>query len=102
MDGPGGRAASIKWRWSSKVGARSPFEIFVRDVELTANIHHEEGAYWADVPQLPGCFASGDTFDELFDSLKEGVQLYLENDDRGTDEAPFQIKGAILSDSASA
>jgi hypothetical protein len=42
-------------------------------MELTARIHIEEGSYWADVPELPGCFASGDTLDELFESLQEGV-----------------------------
>jgi predicted RNase H-like HicB family nuclease len=44
---------------------------------LTARIQIEEGSYWADIPELPGCFASGDTLDELFESLKEGVALYL-------------------------
>jgi len=46
-------------------------------MELTARIHIEEGSYWANVPELRGCFASGDTLDELFESLQEGVALYL-------------------------
>ena len=46
-------------------------------MELTARIHIEEGGCWADVSELPGCFASGDTLDELFNSLQEGVALYL-------------------------
>lgn len=46
-------------------------------MEPTARIHIEDGSYWADVPELPGCFASGDTLDELFESLQEGVALYL-------------------------
>jgi predicted RNase H-like HicB family nuclease len=46
-------------------------------VELTARIHIEEGSCWAGVPELPGCFASGDTLDELFESLQGGVALYL-------------------------
>jgi HicB_like antitoxin of bacterial toxin-antitoxin system len=37
-------------------------------------------SYWADIPELPGCFASGDTLDELFKSLQEGVALYLADD----------------------
>lgn len=45
-------------------------------MELTARIHIEDDSYWADVPELPGCFASGDTLDELFESLQEGVALY--------------------------
>jgi predicted RNase H-like HicB family nuclease len=72
----------------------------VWNMELTANIHQEDGAYWADVPELPGCFASGETFDELFDSLREGVRLYLEDDDRRNSASPLQIKAAVLSDSA--
>ena len=46
-------------------------------MELTARIHIEEGSLWADVPELPGCFSSGDTLGELFESLHEGVALYL-------------------------
>jgi predicted RNase H-like HicB family nuclease len=46
-------------------------------MELTAKIHIEDGSYWADIPELPGCFASGDTLDELFESLQEGVAFYL-------------------------
>ncbi len=49
-------------------------------VEVTARIHLEDGSYWADIPELPGCFASGDTLDELFESLQEGVALYLTDD----------------------
>jgi predicted RNase H-like HicB family nuclease len=46
-------------------------------VELSANIHREDGSYWADISELPGCFASGYTLEELIDSLLEGVHLYL-------------------------
>lgn len=46
-------------------------------MKLTACIHVEDGGYWIDVPELPGCFASGDTLAELFESLQEGVALYL-------------------------
>jgi predicted RNase H-like HicB family nuclease len=46
-------------------------------MKLTAAIHHECGGYWAEVVELPGCFAAGDSFDELFESLHEGIRLYL-------------------------
>ena len=46
-------------------------------MEYTARIHHEDGTYWAEVPQLPGVFASGDTLDELLEGLQEAVALYL-------------------------
>jgi predicted RNase H-like HicB family nuclease len=75
-------------------------------MELTANIHREDGSYWADVSELPGCFASGDNLDELFTSLREGIQLYVESDGRSNDYgslgARLQIKVAVLSDAAPA
>jgi predicted RNase H-like HicB family nuclease len=46
-------------------------------MEYTARIHREDHTYWADVPELPGVFASGDTVDELLNGLKEAVALYL-------------------------
>ena len=46
-------------------------------IEYTARIHHEDGTYWAEMPELPGAFASGDTVDELLDGLKEAVALHL-------------------------
>lgn len=49
-------------------------------MECKALIHHEDGAYWAEVPALPGCFASGHTFDELVEALGEAIVLYLKDD----------------------
>ena len=74
-------------------------------MELTVNVHLEDGSYWADVPELPGCFATGDTLDELFDSLREGIQLYLAAEDSpngGPDGRPLRVKSAVLTDVGSA
>ena len=79
--------------------------IYERDLkmELTANIHREDGSYWADVPKPPGCFASGDTLDELFDSLLEGVHLYMEDAEAQTSsDSSLQVVSAVLSDAATA
>jgi predicted RNase H-like HicB family nuclease len=65
-------------------------------MELTARIHIEDGSYWADVLELPGCFASGDTLDELFESLKEGVAFYLAGE--GEQGAPMHVATATLTD----
>ena len=50
-------------------------------MELTMRIHFEDGSYWAEIPELPGCFASGGSLDELFVSLREGVGLYLADEE---------------------
>ncbi len=69
-------------------------------VEITANIRLEDGSYWADVPALPGCFAAGTTLDELIDSLREGIELYL-TDERGSGpEGPLRLTAAVLSDAS--
>jgi predicted RNase H-like HicB family nuclease len=53
-------------------------------MKLTIQMHIEGDAYWAEVHELPGCFAAGSTLDELFASLREGVSLYLQG--RGTED----------------
>ncbi len=69
------------------------------NVEITANIRIEDGSYWAEVPALPGCFASGTSLDELFDSLQEGIELYLEDDDVDVaPDGPLRLTSAVLSD----
>ncbi len=65
-------------------------------MELTARIHSEDGSYWADVQALPGCFASGDTLDELFESLQEGIALHLANE--GEQGGPLHVATATLTD----
>ena len=65
-------------------------------MELTARIHIENGSYWADVAELPGCFASGESLDELFASLQEGVAVYLA--DEGEQSGPLHVATATLTD----
>ena len=45
--------------------------------ELHVDVHHEDGSYWAEVREPPGCVASGDTAAELIESVEEAVALYL-------------------------
>lgn len=46
-------------------------------MDLTVVIHEEQGRLWSEVPELPGCFASGRTLEELGEALAEAVGLYL-------------------------
>ena len=52
-------------------------------MEIDVVIHHdsETESYWAESPQLPGCHGAGKTLEELYESLQEAVQLYLEDGD---------------------
>ncbi len=69
-------------------------------MELTASIRAEDGSYWAEVVELPGCFASGETLDELFEALREGIAAYLaERPSEGREiDGELQIKAVVLSD----
>ena len=71
-------------------------------MELTAHVHLEDGSYWAEVEELPGCFASGETLDELMAGLSEAIALCLESGERGgsgaTPERPLHLQTAVLND----
>lgn len=58
-------------------------------MEFRALIHEEDGAYWAEVKELPGCFASGANLDELKEALIEAITFCLDDDQnaKGTPSA---------------
>lgn len=42
-------------------------------------LHTDDGVrFGVTVPDLPGCFSAGDTFDEALDSVVEAIDLHLE------------------------
>ncbi len=48
--------------------------------ELTAIIETaEEGGYWAICPEIPGANGQGETIEEAKESLKNAIQLILED-----------------------
>jgi predicted RNase H-like HicB family nuclease len=50
-------------------------------VEYIVRVHEEDdSSFWAEVLDLPGCFASGDTLDELREALAEAISLYVADD----------------------
>jgi predicted RNase H-like HicB family nuclease len=66
--------------------------------QLHVNVHQEDGSYWAEVQELPGCFAAGDTVAELIESIEAAVALYLAPPD--VEEAPpvaIELAGFDLS-----
>jgi len=64
-------------------------------MRLKAQVQREkDGSYWAEVVDLPGCFASGDSFDELLEALKEAIGLCL--DDRGPPSNAFETEVAEI------
>lgn len=71
-------------------------------MELTAKVHHEDGMFWAEVNELPGCFASGETPAELIETLDEAVSLYLSPPPSGGGKQHPTIRaGAVIGGSLS-
>ena len=38
----------------------------------------EEGGYWAEMPEYPGCYTQAETIDELQENVRETVLCYIE------------------------
>jgi len=47
-------------------------------MEYALAVHEENGKYGVTVPDLPGCFSAGDTFDEALESAREAIDAHLE------------------------
>lgn len=45
------------------------------------HVHAEDGSLWAEVPDLPGLFVSGDNEAEIREALEEAIGMYLSSED---------------------
>lgn len=45
--------------------------------DVTIKMREEDGTLWATVEEYPGVFATGDTIEELVESVREGLELVL-------------------------
>lgn len=56
-------------------------------LSCAVHIHPEDDHLWAEVEELPGCFASGRNEEELEEALIEAIELYL-----STDQSRVQVQ----------
>ena len=48
-------------------------------MKLTVQVHNDEdGGFWAEVEEIPGCITQGDTVEELEANLREVIEMSLE------------------------
>ena len=46
---------------------------------VTAHVYRaEEGGFWAEMPEYPGCYTQGETMDELKGNVREAVLCYID------------------------
>ncbi|MEO6813824.1 MAG: type II toxin-antitoxin system HicB family antitoxin [Ginsengibacter sp.] len=58
-----------------------------------------DGTIWARVPDLDGCFSSGDTIDEAKVNVKDAIALYLKDlkDENKPIPQPSLLKAELVS-----
>lgn len=57
------------------------------EIKVTVNVHAEDdGSFWAEVEEFPGCFASAADRAQLVEAVKEAVELYIQDGDVSEDE----------------
>lgn len=60
-----------------------------------AVIHTEEASgYWAEVPDLAGCFTQGTTLDEIYHNLTEAISCHLGIDAVRSPDVPANFGSA--------
>ncbi|MBC8439600.1 MAG: type II toxin-antitoxin system HicB family antitoxin [Deltaproteobacteria bacterium] len=62
-------------------------------------IHKDEDTgYGVTIPDIPGCFAYGDTQEEAILNIQEAVELYYHGEDISDPPAPSQMEDLLNSD----
>ncbi len=62
-------------------------------------IHKDEDTgFGVTIPDIPGCFACGDTQEEAIANIQETVELYYDGEDVSEPPAPSQITDLLNSD----
>jgi predicted RNase H-like HicB family nuclease len=54
-------------------------------------LDEDDGGYWAKVAELPGCYTSGETLDEIAENVKDAIAAYLESFEDSDEEPPRQV-----------
>ncbi|MDR1482008.1 MAG: type II toxin-antitoxin system HicB family antitoxin [Synergistaceae bacterium] len=58
----------------------------------------EQGGYWGECPELPGCFSQGETANELMSNMKEAIELYLEGEEQPAESDRIsEVRELVLS-----
>lgn len=68
-----------------------------------AIFHKEEGIFWVEFPDLPGCYTTGDDISEVMELAQEALDLYLATqiESEVVPESPTDIRSISLNDETS-
>lgn len=56
----------------------------------------EDDAYIADVPELPGCMAHGESYEEALSNVQEAIQLWIDTATQYNDPIPEPAEHRLM------
>ncbi len=56
----------------------------------------EDNAYLAEVPELPGCIAHGDTYESALENIQNAIQLWIDTAKEFGDPIPVAKERKLL------
>ncbi len=65
----------------------------MEDRSLHVQVHREDGMFWTEIAEWPGCLASGETLDELMEAVEESIALYVTPEDQPVASIELWIRG---------
>ncbi|MCL5884769.1 MAG: MerR family transcriptional regulator [Deltaproteobacteria bacterium] len=63
----------------SQIGKKQTVIVRVGKRRFTVVLHHdvEDGGYWVECPELPGCLSQGDTVEETLEMIRDAIRGHL-------------------------
>jgi antitoxin HicB len=65
-----------------------------KEFRVTLHPDLEDGGYWVECPELPGCSSQGDSVEEALDMIKDAIKGHLEVEGELKKEKSLKRKAA--------
>jgi len=69
-------------------------KVFKREFKVILHPDLEDGGYWVECPELPGCSSQGDSVEEALDMIKDAIKGHLEVEGELKKEKSLKRKAA--------
>ena len=69
-------------------------KVFKREFKVILHPDLEDGGYWVECPELPGCTSQGDSVEEALDLIKDAIKGHLEVEEELKKEKSLKRKAA--------
>ena len=69
-------------------------KVFKREFKVILHPDLEDGGYWVECPELPGCSSQGDSVEEALDMIKDAIKGHLEVEEELKKQKSLKRKAA--------